>query len=78
MVQVSEQMFKNLLLHSQKKDFAHKISSASKEARETKYWLQLLHKSNITNISVDIPLKEVEQLINIITKIVKTSQQNLK
>ncbi|WP_366512813.1 four helix bundle protein [Kordia sp.] len=66
------------MLHSQKKDFAHKISSASKEARETKYWLQLLHKSNITNISVDIPLKEVEQLINIITKIVKTSQQNLK
>ena len=61
-----------------KKDFVHKISIASKEARETKYWLQLLHKSNITNISVDIPLKEVEQLINILTKIVKTTQQNLK
>ena len=29
-----------------KKDFIHKMSIASKEARETKYWLRLLDKSN--------------------------------
>ena len=61
-----------------KKDFTHKMSIASKEARETKYWLQLIDKSNLTNINVDTHLKEVEQLVNILTKIVKTAQQNLK
>ncbi|QHI34697.1 hypothetical protein IMCC3317_00400 [Kordia antarctica] len=61
-----------------KKDFTHKMSIASKEARETRYWLQLLNKSNLTNTNVDIHLKEVEHLISILTKIVKTAQQNLK
>ena len=31
-----------------KKDFAHKMSIASKEDRETKYWLQLLNESELT------------------------------
>lgn len=60
-----------------KKDFVYKMSIASKEARETRYWLQLLNKSNLTEINVDIHLVEVNHLINILTKIVKTSQQNL-
>jgi len=60
-----------------KKDFVYKMSIASKEARETRYWLQLLNKSNLTEINVDIHLDEVNHLINILTKIVKTSQQNL-
>ncbi|WP_010522833.1 four helix bundle protein [Aquimarina agarivorans] len=60
-----------------KKDFIYKMSIASKEARETKYWLQLLNKSNITNTNVDTHLNEVNHLISILTKIVKTSQQNL-
>ena len=54
------------------------MSIASKEARETRYWLQLLNKSNLTNINVDIHLNKVEHLISILTKIVKTAQQNLK
>lgn len=60
-----------------KKDFIYKMSIASKEARETRYWLQLLNKSNLTETNVDIHLDEVNHLINILTKIVKTSQQNL-
>lgn len=40
-----------------KKDFIHKMSIASKEARETKYWLRLINKSNLTNINVDEQLK---------------------
>lgn len=60
-----------------KKDFVYKMSIASKEARETRYWLQLLNKSNLTETNVDIHLEEVNHLINILTKIVKTSQQNL-
>ena len=61
-----------------RKDFTHKMSIASKEARETRYWLQLLNKSNLTNINVDIHLNKVEHLISILTKIVKTAQQNLR
>ena len=60
-----------------KKDFAHKMSISSKEARETKYWLRLLNKSNLTKINVEKQLSEVQTLINILTKIVKTSQSSL-
>lgn len=61
-----------------KKDFIHKMSISSKEARETKYWLQLLEKSELTTINVSHHLKEIEDLINILTKIIKTAQENLK
>ncbi len=57
-----------------KKDFIHKMALASKEARESKYWLRLLNESNLTNISVQSHLEAIEHIINIITKIVKTSQ----
>ena len=56
-----------------RKDFIHKMSIASKEARETKYWLRLLDKSNLTQIAVDNYLIEIEHIINIITKIIKTT-----
>ena len=61
-----------------KKDFLHKMSIASKEARETSYWLRLLKESNLINISVDKHLDEIDQIIKIITKIVKTTSENLK
>lgn len=61
-----------------KKDFLHKMSIASKEARETTYWLRLLKESNLINISVDKHLDEIDQIIKIITKIVKTTATNLK
>ena len=53
------------------------MSIASKEARETKYWLHLLQKSDLIETNLDSHLKEIQSLINILTKIVKTSQQNL-
>tara|TARA_R110000868_G_scaffold389008_1_gene658170 strand:+ start:407 stop:760 length:354 start_codon:yes stop_codon:yes gene_type:complete len=58
-----------------RKDFVHKMAIASKEARETKYWLRLLDKSDLTRISVKTYLIEIEHIINIITKIIKTSQE---
>ena len=61
-----------------KKDFITKMAIASKEARETKYWLRLLDKSNLTTISMLNYLTEIEHIINIITKIIKTSQEGLK
>lgn len=59
-----------------RKDFIHKMSIASKEARETKYWLRLLDKSNLTTISMSNYLIEIEHILNIITKIIKTSQED--
>jgi four helix bundle protein len=56
-----------------KRDFVHKMTISSKEARETRYWLQLLDRSKLTNISVQEHLTEVENLVKILTKIVKTA-----
>jgi four helix bundle protein len=60
-----------------RKDFIHKMSIASKEARETKYWLRLLDKSNLTTIEMTNYLIEVEHILNIITKIIKTSSESI-
>ena len=59
-----------------KKDFTSKMSIASKEARETKYWLQLLDRSKLVNLDFSKLIEEADQLINILTAIVKTSQNN--
>jgi four helix bundle protein len=61
-----------------KADFIHKMSIALKEARETKYWLMLLNKSQLVEIKLDKYIKEIDEIINIVTAIVKTSQQNNK
>ena len=55
-----------------KKDFLSKMSIAAKEARETRYWLELLNKSQIVKIDYTKYLTEIESIINILTKIVKT------
>jgi four helix bundle protein len=68
-------MWKKQLRRNQKKDFINKLSIASKEARETKYWLRLLKQSELTQINVDSYLTEIEHIINILTKIIKTSQE---
>ena len=60
-----------------RKDFAYKMAIASKEARETKCWLTLLYQSNLTNIPIDNYLPEIDSIINILTKIVKTATNNL-
>lgn len=57
-----------------KKDFIAKMSISSKEARETKYWLRLLNKSKYIDIDYSEYLKDIEEIINILTAIVKTSQ----
>lgn len=59
-----------------KKDFLYKMSISSKEARETRYWLRLLKHSELTDFNLDSYLHEIEQIINILTSIVKTTQKN--
>lgn len=57
------------------KDFINKLSISAKEARETRYWLRLLDKSKLTQINVNEHLSDVEEIIKILTKIIKTSQE---
>lgn len=59
-----------------RKDFLSKMSIASKEARETTYWLQLLQQSELTTLDVTAELAAVEELIRILTSIVKTTSQH--
>ncbi|MGD0036936.1 MAG: four helix bundle protein [Bacteroidota bacterium] len=58
-----------------KKDFIAKMAIASKEARETRYWLQLLQQSQLVKSDYTIYLSSIEEIIKILTSIVKTSQQ---
>lgn len=58
-----------------KRDFISKMSIAAKEARETRYWLRLLDETDLTQKEVKHLLKEIEEIINILTKIIKTSGQ---
>lgn len=60
-----------------KKDFIAKMSIASKEARETRYWLRLIDRANLSNMDLNSYLDEIDQIIKILTKIVKTSQENI-
>jgi four helix bundle protein len=61
-----------------KKDFIMKMTIASKEAREARYWLQLLNQSKLVEKDFNDYLIEIKNIISILTKIVKTSQLNLK
>ena len=60
-----------------RKDFISKMSIANKEARETKYWIDLLIETEYLN-SKDKFVKsledDVEEIIKILTSIVKTSK----
>ncbi len=60
-----------------KKDFISKMAIASKELRETRYWLRLLDKSRLVDLDYSYYLTSIEHIINVLTKIVKTSQQSL-
>ncbi len=57
-----------------KKDFIAKLCISAKEARETRYWLKLINETNISKIDVKPLLLEINEIINILTKIIKTSQ----
>jgi len=60
-----------------KRDFAHKMAIASKEARETRYWIRLLSQSKLAELDCSRYLSEIDQIISILVKIVKTSNEKL-
>lgn len=58
-----------------RKDFLSKMAVASKEARETRYWLVLLQKSKLTNADLNPVIRNSEKIIRILTAIVKTTAE---
>ena len=62
-----------------KADFISKMAIASKEARESKYWIDLLIKTDYLDINenhVKSLLNDIEEIIKLLTSIVKTSMEN--
>lgn len=58
-----------------RKDFFHRMTIASQEARETHYWLRLLKDTEIVSANeISSLLNEAEELIKMLTSIVKTGK----
>lgn len=58
-----------------RKDFISKMTIAAKEARETKYWLRLLHHSQIIKFDYSYFINEADEIVKILTSIVKSTQE---
>ena len=60
-----------------KADFIHKLAIALKEANETDYWLDLLHKTEYLKESEYQSLKtDLIELLKLLTSIIKSSKAN--
>ena len=62
-----------------KKDFIAKMSISSKEARESKYWIDLLVKTEYLSINdqhTKSLVNDIEEIIKLLTSIVKSSKEN--
>ena len=58
-----------------RKDFLSKMSIASKETRETRYWLRLMSVSKLEDEEYSSLLDKVEELNRMLTSIVKTTKE---
>jgi four helix bundle protein len=57
-------------------DFLAKMCIALKEARETRYWLRLIQQSELVAIDVSKELQSAEEIIRILSSIVKTTRDS--
>ncbi len=61
-----------------KKDFINKLSVALKEANETDYWIELLHKTEFLNQDQFLFIKSnIQEIIKLLVSIIKTSKNNV-
>ncbi len=54
------------------------MSIASKEARESQYWIDLLSQSKLVQFDEIRYKLEIQSIVNILTSIVKTLQDKLR
>ena len=60
------------------KDFINKLNIALKEADETEFWLKkLLYGDYITQIQYESMYKDNDEIVKILTKIIKTMKSKL-
>jgi four helix bundle protein len=58
-------------------DFISKMSIARKEAIETRFWLRVISASEVTSLDISAELAQTEELLRMLTSIIKTSQEQL-
>jgi len=62
-----------------KADFIHKMSISLKEANETEYWLELLHKSEyIEDKMYNLLISDCSELLKILITIIKNTKKQGK
>lgn len=62
-----------------KKDFAAKMDIVLKEARETRFWLRLLNKTDYVEDKLfESMLADCNEIIAIVTAIIVTARKNMK
>jgi four helix bundle protein len=62
-----------------KPDFISKLSIALKEGHESEYWLQLIQDTTAEKVKdVEELQKALNEIISLLTVIIKTSKQNLQ
>ena len=60
-----------------KADFIHKMSVALKEANESEYWIELLHKSDyLEDRSFESISSDIKEILKLLTSIIKTSKKS--
>jgi len=62
-----------------KADFIAKMAISSKEARESKYWINLLIKTDYLNKNdkhVQTLVNDIDEIVRLLTSIVKTGQES--
>ena len=61
-----------------KKEFNAKIGISLKEARESRYWIRVLNASNYLDHKMyESLLADIEELIKLLTAILKSSRENM-
>ena len=67
---------KEALSGQSRADFLSKMYIAFKEAQETEYWLELLIKSSLVNLDFNSALKNIKEIILILSSITKSTKEN--
>ena len=61
-----------------KNDFISKLSISLKEARETKYWIELLRETDyLTDKETNNILEDLIEVIKLLVSIIKTTKENI-
>ncbi len=61
-----------------RKDFISKMAIASKEARESRYWLRLLQRSQTIKKDYSAYMQNISEIVSILTAIVKTASSSFE